>query len=207
MTKRSGARIALLATAAALCAALPATASAELLETGACDDSPLSQPFAPWGDHAHYKLAPGGDFESGTAGWSLRNAAVVSGSSPYAATGRQGSRSVSIKPGGSVTSPATCVNIDYPTARFFAKSSGGLLGLLPAMKVDVLYRDGALGIIAVPAGVVTPSSRWNPTLQMLTHAALGATLNGGEAPVALRFTSLAGTWTIDDVFVDPYRRS
>ena len=207
MTNRSGARIALLALAAALCAAFPTGANAALLEGGACDDAALSQPFAPWGDNAHYKLAPGGDFESGAEDWALRNATVVAGSSPHAATGEVGSRSVSIKPGGSVTSPATCVNIDYPTARFFAKSSGGLLGLLPAMKVDVLYEKGALGIIAVPAGVVTPSSRWNPTLQMLTHAALGATLAGGEAPIALRFTSLAGTWTIDDVFVDPFRRS
>ena len=207
MTKRSGARVALLATAAALCAALPATANAELLETGACDDAPLSQPFSPWGDNANYKLAPGGDFESGLEGWSLRNAGLVSGSSPHAATGAVGDHSVVIKPGGSVTSPATCVNLDYPTARFFTKSSGGLLGLLPAMKVDVLYQKGALGIIAVPAGVVLPQSRWNPSGKMLTHALLGATLAGGEAPIALRFTAVAGTWTIDDVFVDPYRRS
>ena len=207
MTKRSGARVALLATAAALCGALPATANAAMLEGGACDDAPLSKPFTPWGDHAYYKLAPGGDFESGTAGWSLRSAGTVSGSEPYAATGELGASSLRIKPGGSATTPATCVNIDYPTARFFAKSSGGLLGLLPLMKVDVLYRDGLLGIIAVPAGVVTPSSRWNPTLQMLTHAAVGATVNGGEAPIALRFTAVSGTWTIDDVFVDPFRRS
>src|SRR5687768_6368874 len=67
--------------AVALCALLPAgAAEAALIQTGACDDAALSTPFAPWGDHAPYKLAPGGDFE-GAHGWQLTGGAkVVSGS-------------------------------------------------------------------------------------------------------------------------------
>ena len=194
--------------AAAICALLPATAAqADLLETGACDDAALSQPFAPWGDHRSYKLAPGGDFE-GDHGWKLSGGAkVVSGSEPYGVTGAVGARSISIPAGGSVTSPATCVNIDYPSFRFFTRSSGGFLGLLPAVMIDVLYGEGLTKVLPLPTGLVLPSSRWQATGDQLTVALVGATLAGGEAPVAIRITSVLGTWSVDDVFVDPIRRS
>lgn len=195
------------AVAAAACLTPAAAADAALIETAACDDAPLSQPFARWGDDAHYKLAPGGDAEGALTGWSLAGGArVVAGSEPFAATGRLGASSLSIPAGGSVTTAATCVNAAYPSFRFFAKSSGGLLGLLPALKVDLVYRDGLLGLVAVPVGTVLPSSTWRPTPVFLTASALGAAVAGGEVPLALRFTSLAGTWQVDDVFVDPYKR-
>ena len=194
------------ATTAAIAAVPVATADAALIETGACDGAALTQPFAPWGDSALYKLAPGGDFE-GAHGWTLRGgASTVSGSEPFAATGQAGASSVRLPAGASVTSPGTCVNAAYPSFRLFAKSSSGLLGLLPALKAEVLYRDGLLGIIPVPAGVVTPSAAWSPTGVQLTLSALGAAVAGGEAPISIRLTSLAGTWTVDDVFVDPYAR-
>jgi hypothetical protein len=188
--------------------ALPASANAALIETGACDDAALSQPFAPWNDDAYYKLAPGGDVEGSLEGWTLaRGAKVVSGSESFAVTGVQGSRSLSLPAGASVTTAATCVNADNPSFRFFAKSSGGLLGLLPLLKVDLVYRAGLLGLVAVPIGTVIPSSSWKPSATMLSLAAVGAAVAGGEAPLSIRFTSVAGTWSIDDVFVDPYKRN
>jgi hypothetical protein len=197
-----------LAASAALALVPAATAGAALIETGACDGAPLSRPFAPWGDTASYKLAPGGDFEGSLSGWTLAGGAKkVAGTEPFAATGVKGGSSVSIPAGGSVTTASTCVNAAYPSFRFFYKSSGGLLGLLPAMKVDLVYRDGLLGLVAVPAGVVLPSGTWQPSPSMLTLSALGAAVAGGVAPLSVRFTSLAGTWTVDDVFVDPYSRN
>jgi hypothetical protein len=196
-----------LAATAALAILPAAGASAALIETSDCDGAPLSQPFAPWGDNASYKLAPGGDFEGSLSGWSFAGGATkVAGSEPFAATGRTGASSASVPAGGSVTTASTCVNAAYPTFRFFYKSKGGLLGLVAAMKVDLVYREGLLGLIAVPAGVLLPSSTWKPGPVMLTLSAVGAAVAGGEAPLAVRFTSLAGTWTIDDVFVDPYQR-
>jgi hypothetical protein len=186
---------------------LPASASAALVETGACDDAELTQPFAPWGDNAHYKLAPGGDIEGDLAGWQLRNGArTVADSNTHNATGERGNASLYIPAGGSVTTPASCVNVDYPTFRFFSKSSGGLLGLLPALKVELLYRDQVLGILPIPIGVGLPSSGWKPSMRMLTASAVGGVTGGGEAQLAYRFTSLLGKWYIDDVFVDPVRR-
>ena len=193
--------------AAALCALAPAAAAqADLVETGACDGAALSHPFAQFGDTAWYKLAPGGDFE-GSHGWKLAGGArVVAGSEPFAATGTTGSAALSIPAGGSATSPVTCVNAAYPTFRFFSKTSGGLLGLVPLVKVEVLYGEGLTKIVPLPAGLALPSARWQPNLPMLTSSLVGATLAGGEAPIAIRITSLLGTWTVDDVFVDPTRR-
>jgi hypothetical protein len=194
------------ALAAALAALPTASAGAALVETEACDDATLSQPFQNWGDQANYRLVPGGDFEGSLDGWALKGARVVDGSNSHGVTGEVGDHAVSLPPGASITTPATCVNAAYPTFRFFARSSGGLLGLLPAMKVDLVYRDSALRIIAVPIGVVLPSGSWQPTLPFLTASAVAGLLNGGEAKLAYRFTSLAGTWKVDDVFVDPMRR-
>jgi hypothetical protein len=193
--------------AALVCAFAPAAAQADLVETAACDDAELTHPFSAWGDGNWYKLAPGGDFE-GAHGWKLSGGArIVSGSEPHATTGTAGSASLSLPAGGSATSPATCVNFAYPTFRFFAKSSGGLLGLLPLVKVDVLYGEGLAKVLPLPGGITLPASRWSPSLPGVTLSAVGATVNGGEAPIALRFTSLFGTWNVDDVFVDPARRT
>ena len=125
-------REALLTAALALtCLALPAApAEADLIETGACDDAALSQPFAPWNDDRHYKLAPGGDVEGpSTAGPSR----AARRSSPAASRSPRPARPAAVhsrsRPVGRSPRAATCVNFDYPSFRFFAKSSGGLLGL------------------------------------------------------------------------------
>src|SRR3954454_19902357 len=196
-------------TATALFAILPAAgAGASLIETSSCDGATLTQPFAPFGDDAFYKLAPGGDFEGSLSGWTLSGGAKkVAGSEPFAATGQAGGSALSIPAGGSVTTAASCVNAAYPSYRFFYKSSGGLLGLVPAMKVDLVYRNGLGSLIALPIGVVLPSGKWQPALVQVTGGAPEAGLAGGEAGLSVRFTSLAGTWTIADVFVDAFCRN
>jgi len=202
-------RLTIFAALALAGAAVPASpASAALIETSDCDGAELSQPFQRWNDERSYKLAPGGDAEGSLSGWSFSGGAKrVSGSEPFAATGSLGAASFAIPAGGSVTTAATCVNAAYPSFRFFVKSSGGLLGLLPAMTVSLVYRDGVLGLVEVPIGTVLPGSSWRPSPVMFTGALAGAALAGGEARLALRFRSIAGTWSVDDVFVDPYRRN
>jgi hypothetical protein len=196
-----------LAATAAFALVPAAGAGAALIDTSDCDGAPLSQPFSPWGDANLYKLAPGGDFEGSLSGWTLAGGAKkVASSEPFAATGTAGGSSISIPAGGSVTTAPTCVNAAYPSFRFFAKSSGGLLGLLPVMKVDLVYHDNLLGLVALPAGVVLPSGQWKPTAPMLTLASVAGLLSNGDAPLSLRFTSLLGTWNVDDVFIDPHAR-
>ena len=188
--------------AAAVGAVGAAPASASLISTSACDNSTLSQPFAQFGDGASYKLAPGGDFENGASGWTLKGgAAVVAGSEPYAATGVQGKASLSLPAGSSATSPLTCVNAAYPTMRFFAHTGG-----LSSVVVTLVYKDPLLGLVPLPAGAVALNGEWSPSLPMLTLAAVPGLLTGGTAQVAIRFTALTGTTQVDDVFIDPFRR-
>lgn len=197
-----------LAALAAASLAAPSQASAALVQTAPCDGAALTQPFSRWGDARWYKLVPGGDAERSVSGWTYTGGAKrVSGSETFAATGKLGAWSFSVPAGGSVTTAATCVNAAYPSFRFFVKSSGGLLGVLPVLKVDVVYRDGLLGLVSVPVGTVLPTSSWKPSPSMLTLSAVGAAVAGGKVPLSVRFTSLAGTWQVDDVFVDPLRRS
>jgi hypothetical protein len=189
-----------LAATAALALVPAAGASAALIDTSACDGAALTQPFSQFGDSNFYKLAPGGDFEGSLGGWTL------SGNAKKVAGGSAGSYSVSIPAGSSVTTAPTCVNAAYPSFRFFVKSSNGLLGLVAAAKVDLVYHDNLLGLVALPAGVLLPNGRWKPTGAMLTLSAVAGLVSNGEAPLSIRITSIAGTWNVDDVYVDPHQR-
>ena len=191
--------LALALTGLVLSAGFAGTAQAALLSTGACNEAALSQPFARWGDSSSYELVPGGSFEGSPSGWSLSGgAARVPGSEPYGVTGSVGAYSLSLPAGASAQSPSVCVNLSYPTFRFFARNDG----LLSTVLVQVVYQT-ALGTVALPIGVVAASGEWEPTLPMLTGSLVGGALSGGTAEVALRFTALGGSSRIDDVFVDP----
>jgi hypothetical protein len=175
------------------------SAQAALISGGACNEAPLSHPFAHWGDSSSYELAPGGDFESAASGWTLSGGAkVVAGSEPYGASGSVGAHSLVLPHGASAQSPFTCVNASYPTFRFFARNDG----LLSTVLVQVVYKT-LLGTVSLPLGVVALSGEWQPTLPMLTGSVVAGVLSGGTAHVALRFTAVTGTSDVDDVFVDP----
>jgi hypothetical protein len=182
--------------------AIPVSAQASFVDLSQCDNSSLSQPFAPWVDANYYKLAPGADFEGGLAGWSLNGgASQASGSESYGVTGSVGSSSLSIPAGGSATSPQTCVNAAYPTFRLFTRTDNPG----STVAVSVVYSAPLLGTVTIPVGVVTPGTSWQPTLPMVTGSAIPGLVNGGTANISLRFTAATGTVQVDDVYVDPYR--
>ena len=184
-----------------------ASANAGLLVNAApsCDEQSLGTPFVPWLDFANYTPLSGGNFESAAAGWTLNgNASVGSGNEPWNVAG-PGSSSLTVGSGAEVTSPAICVGLEHPTIRFFAKrNSGGLLGL-GTMRVDVLFENNLGVVSSLPIGVVGATGGWAPTLPMTVIANLLPLLSGDHTPVAFRFTSqLGGSWSIDDIQVDPY---
>jgi hypothetical protein len=182
-----------------LSACFAGSAQAALISTGACNEAALTQPFLQWGDSSSYELVPGGDFDGSLSGWTLSGSAQrVAGGEPSSSAGSVGTYSLALPAGSSVQSPSLCVNASYPTFRFFARSNA----LLSTVLVQVVYKT-ALGSIALPLGVVAPSSTWQPTLPMLTGSVVGGLLTGGTAQVTLRFTALTGSSDIDDVFVDP----
>jgi hypothetical protein len=199
--------VGLLGALAMVCVSATSARAAGLINTDACDNATLTQPFAPWGDSNYYKLVPGGDFEGSLAGWALRGGAQkVAGSEPFGAAGSVGKFSLDLPAGGSVQSPYTCVDWAYPTFRLFARNNG----LLSTVLVSVVYKEPLLGPVAIPIGAVALSPSWQPTLlPMLTASQVQGVVNGllglGTPQVALRFTALTGNSQIDDVYVDPMR--
>jgi hypothetical protein len=177
-----------------------ASAQAAVINTDACDNAALSQPFAPWSDTTQYKLAPGGSFSDGSTSWTLSGgASVVAGGEPWNVSGSASPSSLSLPAGASAQSPFTCVDAAYPTFRFFGRNTG----LLSTVLVSVVYDVPLVGQVVVPVGTVALSGQWAPTLPMLTASAVTGALDGGTADVAIRLTAATGSSQVDDVYVDP----
>lgn len=192
-----------------LSVAVASSAQAGLLVSSApnCNTEVFSQPFLRWLDPNSYTLAPGGSFERGTAQWALAGgAAVTSGNESYHVNGSRDSQSLSLPSGSSATSPSVCVGIDHPTLRLFARNSGSVLS---TVEVEVLFEDAAGHVLSAPIGVLTGGAAWQPTLPIAIVANLLPLLPNAETAVEFRFTplGLGGGWHIDDVYVDPWRRS
>ena len=196
------------AVATMVLALAPAAQAGSLVRSlgGSCPAQPLSQPFLRWLDPASYTLVRGGSFEAGASGWTLSGAKVTSGNESFYVHGAGESKSLSLPSQSSATTPVECASLDRPTMRFFAKRSGGTV--LSTLKVEVLFEAPLTGkVMSLPVGVVAGGSAWAPSLPMVVVANLSALLPGGQTPVAFRFTPVgAGTWTIDDVYLDPKRR-
>lgn len=185
--------------------ALTGSANAQLLG-GACGERELSRPFLRWLDPMEYTLAPGGNFESGAGGWTLKGSAkVVAGNEPWKVSGA-GSRSLYLPRGSSAMTPPMCVETLDPTVRYFAKNRG--IVALSSLLVEVVLLDKyGRPVLALPAGVHTGFSSWHPSLPGVALLNLTAVLNGGKANVAFRFRpiGLGAKWQIDDVYVDPLK--
>jgi hypothetical protein len=171
--------------------------------TAGCPVVPTVQPFAPWQDLGDYFLAPDGGLENGAAGWDLSaGTSVVEGNEPFQAAGAGDRMSLNLPSDGSATTAPVCIGIEHRTMRFFTRATGA--GVL---QVDAVYakrtdREKSVRLASIPAG-----STWAPTpiVPMVVNEIAPAYANA--LPVSLRFTVRGGgTWQIDDVFVDPYRR-
>ena len=195
---------------AALFAASAGVASAGVLVASApsCDNGATEKPFASFGDQRDYFLVPGGDFESGGAGWNLGGANVVSDQEPWNAYARGGTGALAIPSARSAVSPTVCVGIEHPAMRFFAhRSGGGLLGGASQLLVTARVETSLGAVAEVPVGTITAltnSTKWSPTPAQVVLPSLLPLLPGEHTPVQFRFTAVGtSTWVIDDVFVDP----
>jgi hypothetical protein len=207
-TKKASALTAALAALAFSAVAAPA-ANAGLLVKSAqnCDAQQFSKPFAAFGDGANYTPVPGGSFESGAAAWSMTGGArLVTGNEPWKVRVGADSRSLYLPAGATATSPSMCVGLADPTIRWFAKSSGTLLGLTGVMTVEVLFEDSLGQVLALPVGAGLLSSSWQPSLPGVVAASLLPLLPGAKTAVAFRFRAVTGNWNVDDAYVDPYAR-
>lgn len=182
------ARTALTGALASLAFAAPAMA--------ACKTPVTSRPFTAWGDDNDYFL--GSDFES-TTGWTLSGGArLQSGSEPFKATGKLGKSSLALPTGAVAVSPPVCLTKAYPTARFFAKA---VEGNAASLRVEALASTPYTQVVGV--GAVNGTTAWSltPILQSgVQNLQVGA---DGTVTVRFRVTADYGTWSVDDLFVDP----
>jgi hypothetical protein len=194
-------------TAVAVLAALAATAApaAATGPLGQCPIVDLSLPFLPWLDLMPYVPAPGGGMEPGEAPWQLAaGATVVEGNEPFYRAGATDHQSLRLAPGSSAASAAMCIGVDHPSLRFFARRVGGLP--TDTLRVDVVVTDPAGEQHALPVGEVLNSGRWVPTSPLPILVGPLSTLTGAPSAVSFQFTPRGSAqWTIDDVFVDPFR--
>jgi hypothetical protein len=96
-------------------------------------NAPAVAPFLyAFEDSRFYFPAPGGDFETDTRGWTLTRGATASPGSGSLRLGAA-ANSLRLPAGATVTSPTFCVDLIYPTFRFFSSKGRGPLG------VDVIY--------------------------------------------------------------------
>ena len=140
-------------------------------------------------------------FEPGTPDWTLNGAREVSGNEPFKVGGANDNHSLSIPSGASATSATICAGIGHPDIRFFASGSSATATL----NVEVLFADANGNTQSAPIGAVTGSTGWAPTAPMLMLVNLLPVLPNDMTPVQFRFTASGGDFTIDDVYVDPFR--
>ena len=197
--KLARARLALL-TVGGVIAALPAPAHAAALAH--CSTPPVAPLLSAFGDPRDYFVPVGGDFE--TPRWTLTgDATLTSGSGPL----RLGAAnsSLRLRPGASATSPTFCVDLDYPTMRFFSAqvAAGGAAKL----NVDVIYPNLARSQTNA-ATVASGTSAWTLSKDVRLRPEVVDKADGWRV-VQLRFSAekaARGDWRVDDVLVDPRMR-
>jgi hypothetical protein len=159
-----------------------------------------STPFRAWGDSASYCAFPNLGFESGSTKWTLSGrASIAAGNEPWQVSGA-GTHALQLGPGATATSSTLPVNLLDPWVRMFAHSSGAN----GSLRVQVVFR-GLLGNLTgiLNVGSLSPGgyAGWQPTSRVLSTLALPVFTT--SAQVVLTSTATAGSWQVDDVYLDP----
>jgi hypothetical protein len=197
-------RLLAVATGALLAVAgLPAAAHA------ACPTATTVKAFSQFGDTRDYSLLSGASFESGTSGWTLTKASVISGNESYKVRASTDSHALSVDPKGLVVSPSFCVGIEHPTFRFFARQTSGSWAQL---NVKLRWKDSGGNVNETTVGSLSGSngySSWAPTpsLALATTLPLWQSGQSVTAQLVLDPEDYGGSWAVDDFYIDPYKRS
>ena len=197
-------------TLAAAVAAMAGAAAPAHAALGLACPYPTSPVFLRWGDHHNYALTPGGDFESGAAGWTLTGGArVVTGNESFNVGGPGQTHSLSLPVGSSATSPPMCISAFSGGMRLFTSNTGKATSKL---RVQVIYGGGAgalFGAVGATIGIsdiatLTSAGAWQPSANT---PMLGGLLPLLTSSVSFRFTAVGGAVGIDDVYLDPMKSS
>jgi hypothetical protein len=172
-----------------------------------CVAPKLFNPLTAFKDKRDYFVAPEGDFENPQLpGWQLEGGAAVSdGGSTQAVLGADHALSLMLPPGSSATSPEMCVDLNYPSFRFFAAqleqdTDAELVVdvIYPALAKDNVRQAKKFKLKAKDGWELSNDIKLEP--QRLGKQA-------GWRKVAVRFRvkpgKKAATYKIDDLLIDP----
>jgi len=160
----------------------------------------MSYPFKAWADPDAYCAFPNLGFESGTTGWALAGkASVVAANEPWHVSGG-GTHALQLGPGATARSSSLPISLIDPWIRFFARSAGAN----GSLQIQVIFHGltgNLTGVLNV--GSLSPGgySSWQPTQRVLS--ALALPLGTSTAQVLLTSKATAGSWQVDDVYLDP----
>ena len=147
---------------------------------------------------------PGGDFEAANPAWTLRKgAARGAGSETFAVHGAHDRSSLTMPSGASATTPEICVARGENSVRLFVKAPTNSDAVL---RVTAFVEDPTTGLVLSTHTDVrgTAADTWAPSPRITVPNLLGGVV--GSQDLTLTFTTTGrGTWTIDDVYVDPFK--
>ena len=174
-----------------------------------CRAPDLFNPLLAFKDRRDYFVAPAGDFEDPSLpGWQLTGGAAVSrGNSPHAVIGDGHASSLSLPTGSSATSPEFCVDLSYPTFRFFVTQFERDTD--SDLAVDVIYPALARNNVRQAKTFrLKANDGWKLSEDIkLEPQRLGK--KWGWRKVAIRFRveseKKSASYKVDDVLIDPRR--
>ena len=196
-------RLALVASATVAAIAVTASPALAAQPASGCPATELTNPFAAWGDHADYELAPGGDVEDGGTSWSLTaGAEAVEGNETFNVTSPADHLSLRLPGSSTATTSRMCIGVESPSYRLFVKRSGGSSS--SRLVAEVVYDDADGNEVVVPSGTISAGDEWMPSPSLPTVVNVLAPAQDNAIDVSFRFTPTGGgVWSIDDVYVDP----
>jgi hypothetical protein len=178
-----------------------ASTAAEALPCPVALSAPL---FATWGDENLYTPFDGSTFESGAQRWSWNGGAAIIGGDDDQLLSTAGTHAMQIPGGGSATSGPICVDSTMPSMRFFIRRVSGTGGLTitGALADSKGNKDSAV------LATVTGTTIWAPSNPVVFPTYLATLVGSGSLNAQFSFTADKGTtFRIDDVLMDPYRRT
>jgi hypothetical protein len=180
--------------------------------SASADETPLpcaardsSAVFSRWLDPARYFQVTNGGFEHSTDDWTLSaGASVQAGNESFRVGGSADEHSLVLAAGASAESHAACVTLGEPTMRLFVKAPRTLGA---ALRVDATVENPTTGLTLQTSYLVLGGlapSQWAPTPEILVPNLLGGIL---PENLTIRITAVGApaTWSVDDVYVDPFK--
>jgi len=178
-------------------------APSALAASPACPSVDTTQAFSRWGDHGQYTAVPGGSFDADT-GWSASGtAAIVDADNPFGLAA--GAGALRLGAGASMTSPPICIDRSYPHLRFVLRASEARAKLT----LTVLFADAKGKVIdaQLAAYDAKPYRAWNVSRIVKLGAAVPRAADVRDIRLRFSVGGRSGAWLVDDVYLDPYKRS